>query len=294
MPVYKINLEDKFGSLALIDVNAEAAAAGRVGEPDAHDRERLGRPAGRRRGRVPLAQTRGRGRVLPTSLEGDLEIEVEGRDPFRAPARSQGVTIPRGVMHRPIAHEADGDPDGRAGDGTADGRLEGTARPGAAPGRADAGSRYCGCGTMRMYGFGSSHSPKISLASSFETEPAMITSSPCFQFTGVETLVLRGQLERVDHAQDLVEVPAGRHRVDEDELDLLVRADHEDVADGLVVRRACGPWRRRRLPRPASRTSSRREVVVADDRVVRRGALGLLDVLRPAPRGRPSSRWRGR
>src|SRR5262249_27380770 len=48
--------------------------------------------------------------------------------------------------------------------------------------------RYCGCGTMRMYGFGSSHSPKSSLASSFETEPALITSSPCFQFTGVETL----------------------------------------------------------------------------------------------------------
>ena len=39
-----------------------------------------------------------------------------------------------------------------------------------------------------MYGFGDSHSPKSSFASSFETEPAMITSSPCFQFTGVATL----------------------------------------------------------------------------------------------------------
>src|SRR5207244_6132665 len=45
-----------------------------------------------------------------------------------------------------------------------------------------------GCGTIRMYGFGDSHSPKISLASSLETEPAMITSSPCRQFTGVATL----------------------------------------------------------------------------------------------------------
>src|SRR5213078_984254 len=45
-----------------------------------------------------------------------------------------------------------------------------------------------GCGTTRMYGFGESHSPKISFASSSETEPAMITSSPCRQFTGVATL----------------------------------------------------------------------------------------------------------
>ena len=41
-----------------------------------------------------------------------------------------------------------------------------------------------------MYGFGASHSPKSSLASSSDTEPAMITSSPCFQLTGVETLWL--------------------------------------------------------------------------------------------------------
>src|SRR5205823_3888401 len=46
---------------------------------------------------------------------------------------------------------------------------------------------FPGSGTTRMYGFGASQSPKISRASSSETEPAMITSSPCFQFTGVET-----------------------------------------------------------------------------------------------------------
>src|SRR5205823_660677 len=51
---------------------------------------------------------------------------------------------------------------------------------------------------------------------------------------GGRDLVLRGQLERIDHAQDLVEVAAGRHRVDEDQLDLLVRTDHEHVPDGLV------------------------------------------------------------
>jgi mannose-6-phosphate isomerase-like protein (cupin superfamily) len=35
-------------------------------------------------------------------LEGELEIEVEGHDPFVL-GPSQGVTIPRGVMHRPRA-----------------------------------------------------------------------------------------------------------------------------------------------------------------------------------------------
>ena len=37
-------------------------------------------------------------------LSGELEIEVEGRDPFVL-GPSQAVTIPRGVMHRPIARE---------------------------------------------------------------------------------------------------------------------------------------------------------------------------------------------
>ena len=39
-----------------------------------------------------------------------------------------------------------------------------------------------------MYGFGDSHSPKISLASSFDTEPAMMTSPPCCHCAGVATL----------------------------------------------------------------------------------------------------------
>ena len=36
-------------------------------------------------------------------LEGRLELEVEGRDPFLLGVH-QGVTIPRGVVHRPHAH----------------------------------------------------------------------------------------------------------------------------------------------------------------------------------------------
>ena len=43
----------------------------------------------------------------------------------------------------------------------------------------------------------------------------MITSSPCFQFAGVATLMLGGELQRIDHAQDLIEVAAGAGRIGE-------------------------------------------------------------------------------
>jgi mannose-6-phosphate isomerase-like protein (cupin superfamily) len=99
---YKINLEDKFGSLSLIDVRAEADAVGdewvnqtlttvndsvvRLGVVEGefhwhkHDRED----------------------EFFLVLDGELEIEVEGREPFVL-GPQQGVTIPRGVMHRPRA-----------------------------------------------------------------------------------------------------------------------------------------------------------------------------------------------
>src|SRR5262245_5283224 len=47
--------------------------------------------------------------------------------------------------------------------------------------------------------------------------------------------MLRRELHRIDHAQHLVEVAARRHGIDENELDLLVGADDEHVADGLIV-----------------------------------------------------------
>jgi len=46
--------------------------------------------------------------------------------------------------------------------------------------------------------------------------------------------VLGGELQRLDHPDDLVEVAARRHRIDQDELDLLIWTDDEDVADGLL------------------------------------------------------------
>ena len=104
MPDYQINLEDKFGSLSLIDVGAEAAAVGdewvnqtlttvndsvvRLGVVEGefhwhkHDRED----------------------EFFLVLEGELEIEVEDREPFVL-GPQQGVTIPRGVMHRPVARK---------------------------------------------------------------------------------------------------------------------------------------------------------------------------------------------
>ena len=93
-----------------------------------------------------------------------------------------------------------------------------------------------GCGTIRMYGRGDFQPcGYFFFASSSDTEPEMMTSSPCFQFDRRRHLVLRRELQRVDHAQHLVEVPAGGHRIDDDQLDLLVGPDDEDVADGLVV-----------------------------------------------------------
>ena len=50
---------------------------------------------------------------------------------------------------------------------------------------------YFGCGTIRKYGLGDFQPPGyFCFASSSDTDPAMITSSPLFQFTGVATLWL--------------------------------------------------------------------------------------------------------
>jgi mannose-6-phosphate isomerase-like protein (cupin superfamily) len=102
MPAYKIDLEDKFGSLHLIDVGAEAAAV----EDEWVNRTlttvndsvvRLGVVEGEFHWHKHETEDE-----FFLVLEGELEIEVEGREPFvLGPA--QGVTIPRGVMHRPRA-----------------------------------------------------------------------------------------------------------------------------------------------------------------------------------------------
>jgi mannose-6-phosphate isomerase-like protein (cupin superfamily) len=102
MADYKINLEDKFGSLSLIDVRAEAAA---VGDEWTNQTLTTVNDSVVRLG-VVEGEFHWHKHELEDEffyvVEGELEIEVEGREPFVL-GPSQGVTIPRGVMHRPIA-----------------------------------------------------------------------------------------------------------------------------------------------------------------------------------------------
>jgi mannose-6-phosphate isomerase-like protein (cupin superfamily) len=102
MSDYDIHLDDKYGQLAHIDIRAEAAqhepwfnqtlttvndAAVRLGvvEGDFHWHKHAEEDE------------------FFLVLEGDLEIEIEGRDPVRLKPHD-GVTIPKGVMHKPRAH----------------------------------------------------------------------------------------------------------------------------------------------------------------------------------------------
>jgi len=94
-------------------------------------------------------------------------------------------------------------------------------------------------------------------------------------------LVPGGQLQGVDHAQHLVEIAAGGHRIDQDQLDLLVRADHEHVSHRLVVRGGPGCRIARCAGWEHAVGRGNLEVLVGDDRKVRRVTLGLLDVLAP-------------
>ncbi len=84
--------------------------------------------------------------------------------------------------------------------------------------------------------------------------------------------MLGGQLQAVDHAQDFIEIAAGRSGIFELELDLLVRSHDEHRAHGErvvgvgvdhVVLAGDG-------------------AVIGDQREIERGALGFLDVPGPA------------
>jgi mannose-6-phosphate isomerase-like protein (cupin superfamily) len=98
---YDINLDDKFGQLALIDVGAEAAAH----EPwfnqtltSVNDAVvRLGVIGGDFHWHSHEAEDE-----FFLVLEGELVIEIEGREPVRL-GPHQGFTMPRGVAHRTSA-----------------------------------------------------------------------------------------------------------------------------------------------------------------------------------------------
>jgi mannose-6-phosphate isomerase-like protein (cupin superfamily) len=102
MTDYDIQLDDKYGQLAHIDIDAEAASH----EPwfnqtltTVNDAVvRLGVLEGDFHWHKHDAEDE-----FFLVLEGELEIEVEGREPVRL-APHDGVTIPKGVMHKPRAH----------------------------------------------------------------------------------------------------------------------------------------------------------------------------------------------
>ena len=102
MPEYQIHLEDKFGSLQLIDVVAEAAAVTEqwVNQTLTTVNDslvRLGVVEGEFHWHAHDAEDE-----FFYVVEGELHIEVEGRETFVL-RPGQGVTIPRGVLHRPFA-----------------------------------------------------------------------------------------------------------------------------------------------------------------------------------------------
>ena len=94
--------------------------------------------------------------------------------------------------------------------------------------------------------------------------------------------LLRAELDRVEHAQDLVEVAPGAHRVGHRHLDALVGADDEDRAHRLVGHRGAALVAARLLGRQHVVELRDLQVGVGDHRVVDGRALGLLDVLDPA------------
>ncbi len=99
---YDIQLDDKFGHLTRIDIGAEAASH----EPWFNQTlttvnesvVRLGVLDGEFHWHKHDAEDE-----FFLVLEGRLEIEVEGRDPITLNPHD-GVTIPKGVMHKPHAH----------------------------------------------------------------------------------------------------------------------------------------------------------------------------------------------
>ena len=99
---YDIHMDDKFGHLRTIDLAAEA----RAHEPWFNQtltsvNESVVR-LGVLEGEFHWHQHE-RDDEFFLVLDGKLEIEIEGREAAVLGPR-QAITIPRGVMHRPIAH----------------------------------------------------------------------------------------------------------------------------------------------------------------------------------------------
>jgi PAS domain S-box-containing protein len=94
--------------------------------------------------------------------------------------------------------------------------------------------------------------------------------------------VFGGQLDRIEHAQDLVEIAPARHRVGHRHLDLLVGADQEQRAHRRVRRRGAALRGAGFVGRQHAVKLGHGELGIADHRVARCVPLGLLDVFGPA------------
>ena len=99
---YDIHLDDKFGQLREFDVDAFAAEH----EPWFNQTLTTVNDSVVRLGVLDGEfhwHKHERDDEFLLVLDGRLEIEIEGREPAVLGPR-QAITIPRGVMHRPIAH----------------------------------------------------------------------------------------------------------------------------------------------------------------------------------------------
>jgi mannose-6-phosphate isomerase-like protein (cupin superfamily) len=118
MQNYHIGYDDKYGQLAQIDVAAEGA----VYEPWVNQALTSVNDCVVRlaviEGELVDWHSHAHEDEFFLVLEGKLELEVEGREPFVLGVH-QGVTIPRGVLHRPRAR-THGLADGRARHGDPD------------------------------------------------------------------------------------------------------------------------------------------------------------------------------
>src|ERR1019366_4102659 len=94
-------------------------------------------------------------------------------------------------------------------------------------------------------------------------------------------LVLSGKLHRIQHAQDLIEIASGGHRVAQHQLDLLVRADDEDGPHGGVVGGRAAFGSIARVGRQHVVQPSHFELRVADHGISYLVALSFFDVRRP-------------
>ena len=88
-----------------------------------------------------------------------------------------------------------------------------------------------------------------------------------------------GQLQRVDHAQHLIEVASDGHRVDQHQCDGLVGGNHKDVAQRRILRGSSVSGVPGGVGGQHPVGLGHREIGVGDHRIIGRDALGIGDVL---------------